>query len=792
MNSKRTILYSVLLCISIGTATAQHGLSVDIGKRHKEDSTRVTSFAAGLTNGTDTLKGVQLNALSSIADVSKGVQISGFSNITTSPFRGLQISGVTNIATGIERGLQWGTLNVSAGYMRGAQMGVYNYADTLNGYQLGIINVALRHPKGWQMGIINYTRDTIAHKIGLVNVNPNTTIDVMTFAGTSSKFNAALRFRNRSTYNIIGIGTHYMGLDRKFSGAFFYRIGQYFKLSPRWSLSGDLGYYHIETFEQHSNDTPERLFSLQARLNADYQINPHVGAFVTAGWGDTRYYNGFKSYRSRPLLEAGITLRYPHNQQRENAAKWDTKKRHEPNDSTMATGLGRQHPWWALAQVTGVNAFVHLFDRWVTNQDFAQTTLHTWGENFKNGFVWDNDQFSTNLFMHPYHGNLYFNSARSQGLNFWQSAPYSMIGSLQWEFLGEIEPPAINDLIATTFGGICIGEITHRVSRIFLNDSRSGWPRFWREAAATVVNPMGALKRFATGDAWHIRSSRNRYHNYERNPIDFSMSFGDRYLADNGAAFRGEHNPYLNFYLEYGDPINEGANNAPYDFFDAEITFGLSTNQPIINRLHLLGRLWSMPMISGRKINAEFGIYQHFDYFDSKPVKDGSNLTPYRISEAAAFGPGVILQMPEVGILTRVEQRLFATAILLGGTKSDYYNVIDRDYNMGSGFNLKSKTHLELRNFGRFILHAQFYKIYTWKGYEQKDLSAVDPLHLNAQGDKGNASLIVLNPLLELDLHKNWSLLVSSSAFFRNTHYKYYDDVSANTFELRIGLTTHL
>ena len=787
----RTLL---ALCMMFATtaATAQHGLSIDLGKRHQHDSTRVTNFGIGLTNGTDTLKGVQLNALSSVADVAKGVQISGFSNISTSPFRGVQFSGVSNLAMGVERGLQLSMLNVSSGYMRGAQMGVYNYADTLNGSQLGIINVALRHPRGWQVGLINYTRDTIAHKIGLVNVNPNTTIDFMIFGGTSSKFNMALRFRNRSTYNIIGFGTHYMGLDRKFSGALYYRIGQYFRLSPQWSISGDLGFFHVETFQQNYADTPERLFSLQARLNADYQINRTVGAFASVGWGDTRYYSNGSRYRSRLLIEAGITLRYPHNQLRDNAARWEAKQRRETPDSAMTLGLGKKHPWWALAQVTGVNAFVHLFDRYVTNQDFAQTTLNTWKQNFRNGFVWDNDQFSTNLFMHPYHGNLYFNSARSQGLNFWQSAPFSMIGSLQWEFLGEIEPPAINDLIATTFGGICIGEITHRVSRIFLNDSRRGWPRFWREAAATVVNPMGALKRFATGDAWRVRSSHNRYHDYSRNPLDFSISFGDRYLADNGAIFRGEHNPYLNFYLEYGDPINEGDHNAPYDFFDLEATFSLSANQPIINRLHLLGRLWSTPMIAGRKMNAEFGIYQHFDYFDSKPVKDGSDLTPYRISEAAAFGPGVIMQMPRVGILTRLEQRLFVNGILLGGTKSDYYNVIDRDYNMGSGFSAKSKTHLELRNFGRFILHAQFYKIFTWKGYEQKDLSTIDPLHLNAQGDKGNASLFVVNPILELDLRKNWSLLISSSAFMRRTHYKYYDDVKANTFELRLGLTAHL
>ena len=772
---KRTKCIMVLLAMAL-TAQAQHS-------------------PVGIVSGQDTVKVAQVGVVSSTAGQVKGVQLSGFTSMATGELRGVQLSGINNIAGGVERGLQMSSmLNVSAGYMRGLQMGAINIADSLNGSQIGLLNVARTHPKGWQVGIINVTHDTVVHKLGLVNINPKTTVDYMLYGGSATKFNAAVRYRNRSTYNIIGVGTHFMGLDEKFSGALFYRIGQYFQLSPKWSVSGDVGYYHVETFKRHVADTPERLVSLQARLNADYQINDRIGAFASVGWGDTHYYHHWKHYRNRPLVEAGLTLRQPRRDGSRiyRMPKADSRNDEESTDSLMAFGLGKKHPWWALAEVTAINVGVHLFDRCVTNQDFAQTTMHTWRENFKNGFVWDNDQFSTNLFMHPYHGNLYFNAARSQGLTFWESAPFAMIGSLEWEFLGEIEPPAINDLIATTFGGICIGELTNRISRIFLNDSRRGWNRFWREAAATVFNPMGALKRFATGDAWHVRRDHYLYHDREQFPIDFSLSVGDRYLADDGALFRGEHNPYVNLYLDYGDPVNEGGHNKPYDYFNAEVTFGLSANQPIINRLHLVGRLWSTLMLTKNDVRAEFGIYQHFDYLDSKPVKDGSDLTPYRISEAAAFGPGVILQLPAVGsTLTKLEQRTFLNGILLGGTKSDYYSFIDRDYNMGSGFSIKSKTHLEFSNVARLILHTQYYHIYTWKGYEQKDLTTVDPLHLNSQGDKGDARLLVINPIFEIDVKGPWSLLFAASYFLRDTHYKYYKNVSTETFEIRAGLTCH-
>ena len=791
-----TSLLTVIMQMSVITVSAQHGIAIDFGKNHKEDTTHVTNFSLGVASNTDTLKGVQLNAAVNYARSVKGLQLSGFSNILSSPLKGMQLCGITNISMGVDKGAQIAAiLNISSGMMRGLQLGTYNYADQLNGVQIGVFNVAESHPKGWQIGIINYTKDTRARKIGLVNVNPETTIDVMAFAGTSSKLNSAIRFRNRSTYSIIGLGTHYMGFDEDFSGALFYRLGQYFQITPKLSLSADLGYYHIETFKKHSEETPERLFSIQAHLNADYQLSRTIGAFASIGYGDTRHYHHAKRYRNRLLAEAGLTFRYPHNANRETALVHRSEDV-APADSLMAPGLGKKHPWWALAQVTGVNVFVHLFDRVITNQDFAQTTLNTWKENFKNGFVWDNDQFSTNLFMHPYHGNLYFNSARSQGLNFWESAPYAMIGSLEWEFLGEIEPPAINDLIATTFGGICIGEITNRISRIFLDDSKRGWPRFWRELGATIFNPMGQLKRFATGDAWRVRHDHYRYHDYNRNPVEVSIAVGDRYLADEGNFSKGEHNPYIDLSMQYGDPVNEDEHNAPYDFFETQLVFGLSKNQPILNQIHLLGRLWSTPMIERKHIRAEFGIYQHFDYFDSKPVKDGSDLTPYRISEAAAFGPGAIIQMPAVGALSHLEQRVFINGILLGGTKSDYFSIIDRDYNMGSGYSVKSKTHMELRHFGRFILNAHYYRIYTWKGYDPDlDMSSLtedEMLHLNSQGDKGNAALLVINPKTEFDITRNWSIELSGSYFVRRTHYKYYKDVKCNTFELRLGVTAHL
>ena len=458
-------------------------------------------------------------------------------------------------------------------------------------------------------------------------------------------------------------------------------------------------------------------------------------------------------------------------------------------DSVMALPQ-KKHPWIAAAGVTALNTSVQLYNRFITKEEFAQTTMHTIRDNLRTGFVWDNDIFIMNMFAHPYHGNLYFNVARSNGMNFWESVPYSLGGSLMWELFGEKDPPAVNDVITTTLGGVALGEITHRVSDIVLDDSQRGFGRFLREAAAFVINPMKGIARIARGDAWRVKSSHYKYHDSNRFPVKFSMSAGWRYLADKGKLTGGESNPFIDLFLVYGNAVDGERHTTPYDFFDVDITFGLSSNQPFINDLHIVGRLWSTPILDKNGKLGEFGIYQHFNYYDSKPVIDGSDQTPYRISEPAALGPGFIFAGEhQKGFVSSWEQRIFLDAILLGGTKSDYFNVLERDYNMGSGFSIKTKTHLEFGNWGRFDLHVKYFRIFTWVGYKKSELKMDDLHYLNVQGDKSDAGLFVVTPIFEVDLWKRCSLTLSGTYYHRNTHYKEHSDKESKTFETKAGLT---
>ena len=95
---------------------------------------------------------------------------------------------------------------------------------------------------------------------------------------------------------------------------------------------------------------------------------------------------------------------------------------------------------------------------------------------------------------------------------------------------------------------------------------------------------------------------------------------------------------------------------------------------------------------------------------------------------------------------------------------------------------------MEFPKIGTFSLIADYYKIYTWKGYTMDQLEHTDPLYLNAQGDKGSASLLVISPKFNLNLKKNFSVEAGASYYMRDTKYKYHPNVHAQTFEVRLGL----
>lgn len=748
--------------------------------------------ASGITNYIGgRVTGFQMAGLTNFSEEVRGLQLSGLSNAARNSLHGVQVAGISNLLAGDGYGMQWAVaMNISTGFMRGVQLSMRNSADTLMGLQLGLINICNIN-NGVQVGLVNYSRDTLTRHYGLVNIDPHTRVDLLAFVGNRAKANLAVRLRGRDAYSVIGFGSHYMGLDKQFSGAVFYRLGTYVSLSDNFVLSADAGFFHVETFEHHSDVFPKRLMSIQLRANAEYQLSPHWGTFASLGWADTRYYRYLEDYENGMVSEFGVSYRYHRKSKIHGISGLDAEHYEDGQRSMCLRQDGLSHPWRAGAMVTAVNAFVQRFDCWVLREDYAKIDIHSVRNNFHNAFVWDNDNFNTNLFAHPYHGNLYFNSARSNGLSFWQSFPYALGGSLMWEFFGENTPPAINDLLATSIGGTCIGEITYRISDLLYDDHDFGFSRFLREFAATMVSPMKGVERLLSGKAWQVSHDTCKYHDFSRIPVDFSASANLRYLADNHALFRGEVNPCLELGFDYGNPFDNSVNK-PYDFFRVNLMLGFSANQPAVSGLHLLGRLYALTIFENRKVESDFGLFQHFNFYNSEPVLDGTHFVPYRISEAASVGPGFICRYLDLPNAMQLEHSVYVSAILLGGSISDYLQIQERDYNMGSGFSAKIQTRTSFQKIGYFGLSTELYRIYTWKGYDDDYIRSVNQNYTNTQGDEGNVSLLVLNAHTGLYLGNHFTFDLQSKFFFRNTHYLHKPDVTAYTFELQAGVTFHL
>lgn len=451
----------------------------------------------------------------------------------------------------------------------------------------------------------------------------------------------------------------------------------------------------------------------------------------------------------------------------------------------------KPQPWKAATEVFALNMGVWAFDRYLMQEDFARISGRTIRRNLKTFPVWDTDMFSTNLFAHPYHGSLYFNSARSNGMNFWQSIPYTVGGSLMWEFFMETEKPSLNDLFATTFGGIELGEITYRVSDLFLDDRSSGIERIGREVLSGIISPMRGLNRLIVGDSWKYRPYKGRAFN--KVPMDFTVSLGVRYLAEEEDLDNKSSGMNLTLRLDYGDLFGDDY-FSPYEWFQLRFGIDFLSDQPLISQVNAIGAIWGKNVWTKGNRNLTAGIFQHFDYYDSrlKVGKNGLKVAPYRISEAAAIGGGLIYQRTSTTTdPVDVHTETYLNAVLLGASISDYFFVDERDYNMGSGYSIKNSIGITYKKRWSFLLNTENYQIFTWKGYEPDiDWSTVDPESLNAQGDKGNARLTVFSMNLMYTSSKKWNILLTSRQFFRRTHYRYYDDVEHSTtdFVLSVGI----
>src|SRR5512133_1565015 len=159
-----------------------------------------------------------------------------------------------------------------------------------------------------------------------------------------------------------------------------------------------------------------------------------------------------------------------------------------------------------VAETLAAHLVVMQWNRSVGRASWADVTLDSIGRNVRGSWVLDDDPFWVNQFGHPYQGTWSFTAARSAGLGFWGSAPFTLGASALWELAGETTAPSVNDQVTTTVAGMVFGEILYR----FAGARRQGGGT-WGNVLASALAPMGEINRRLLGTSLAIGAPPSRW-----------------------------------------------------------------------------------------------------------------------------------------------------------------------------------------------------------------------------------------------------------------------------------------
>ncbi len=412
------------------------------------------------------------------------------------------------------------------------------------------------------------------------------------------------------------------------------------------------------------------------------------------------------------------------------------------------------------AEVVGLNVLIWSYDRYIRAGGGAgfRTGFNSWQENLINGFEWDDNNFNTNQFAHPYHGNLYFNAARSNGYSFWESVPFVFAGSFGWEYFGETHHPSMNDWIATSMGGTSLGEMLHRFSEMVLDNRAQGSERTWREIAGFAINPIKGLNRLLNGNT-------TRYH--ANSPERFALNY--RSQIDVGVRQTGDHRlwesdttrVFVHFQFDYGDPFF-GDMNSPYDHFDLDLQLNFGDKGSI-------GQVQSNGLLAGTFLSETdqashiLAAWHHFDFINNNQMEFG----------AQSVGGGLISHF-ETGSGLELRTSLDLSAIILGATSSDYANLSGRDYDYGPG------------------VLASFSAEFISGGHQFLTISHEQYFIHTVNGNRSDHHFSISTARAAVPVHNNWSLGAEYQLMLAERLYKDYPDVSVRHPELRFFATSLL
>jgi hypothetical protein len=332
--------------------------------------------------------------------------------------------------------------------------------------------------------------------------------------------------------------------------------------------------------------------------------------------------------------------------------------------------------------VAAVNALTWFYNWHIQRWAWANVGTRSWWDNLQAGFSWDDDAYGANQVAHPYHGSLYFNSARASGYGFWGSVPFVAAGSLGWELFTENVRPSLNDLINTTLGGIALGEVSYRMSGLLT--SRKSVPA-GRRMGAFVVSPIARAHSLLHGthSAAPSPTAESR---------STSLAIGQR--RGDGTPLQGDTGPrpFVGLSFDHGSVFDDQFNR-PYDAFEFRLQLSPRENV-ILTHASVSGLIARRHLGRTPRTQLLLGLYQHYDYDDLPMAKASSQSVS-----------GALLYRGMPGARTAVDLGFHLEVVPLGAVASDHELVRRRDYDFGPG--LGGRFTGALRHDGRELIRIQ-------------------------------------------------------------------------------------
>ena len=405
---------------------------------------------------------------------------------------------------------------------------------------------------------------------------------------------------------------------------------------------------------------------------------------------------------------------------------------------------------WALAQAIPLAS-----NRYIRKAAFAKISISSVQHNLKtSNWEWDDNKFLNNQFSHPYQGSLYFNSFRSNGFNFWESASAAFAGSLFWETVCETHVPAPNDIINTTLGGIVFGEMGNRLSRLILAKKRNKKTSFIRGAAAYILNPMAGATRILSYK--HDNMGDEKDDNIQATLL---ADAGQRMVFKNGKHVNNKAETFGRISLQFGDPFSDC--KKPFNNFAVMAEVG-NSDSASANTLQIEGVLYGRKIKQTSNSKHVFTISMNYDYFQNSAFVFGAQSFRANLLSQFKLSRNITLQL-----------KAGAGIIALAAVPDKYlFYGEGRKYDYASGLNVHVATGVNIAN-------KVFYNFDFVCG-ETRRLDNISKAYANRFYNYTSTLRIVI--------HKNFTVNASSSNYFFGGFYKDYPNVLDHHFFKYVGL----